>query len=563
MKSTAVKIVNIYTLFLMVVFPLFMTDSYFNIQESKMYCFLYSTMAAAGLILTIAVVGRLKGVSWDNNAEKGSFRSRFKKSMMPADWFAALFLIVVLLSTACSEWKYEAFWGNMGRWQGCFLLSWYVVAYALISRFYRPKQWHMDLFIAAGLVVCVWGVLDCFWKSPIGWQLERGAVNEKALDFSSTIGNVNVLTAVEGMYLMAASAMFIGVERVSGPVEGATTKVKPVYAARLALYYITACAAFMGLVCGCSDNALISAAAAICFLPFLAFRSMKGIVRYAALLAGYIGTMLLTGYIGHREGQKVVIRWKWGKLLEMSMEQQELIRKLLIAALVLLAILSAIYVLSMKKKAPADAVTVSETPWKGSKPLRILWACLGVLAACVLIWVFYDANHGGHPELYAPYRKFIIFDDAWGTHRGYNWRLAMKYIKDFPLYKKLLGSGPETYGIYTHVYDHYAMMDKFAETYDSPHNEWLQYLFTTGILGFVGYYGMVKCALWSGFGIGRKTVKEGAGYAGIALMGAAFAYALQAYTLQSFVNISIPVIVPMVFLSLGVCVAVGRQFVHE
>ena len=69
----------------MVVFPLFMTDSYFNIQESKMYCFLYSTMAAAGLILTITVVGRLKGVSWDNNAEKSSFRSRFKKSMMPAD----------------------------------------------------------------------------------------------------------------------------------------------------------------------------------------------------------------------------------------------------------------------------------------------------------------------------------------------------------------------------------------------------------------------------------------------------------------------------------------------
>ena len=158
-------------------------------------------------------------------------------------------------------------------------------------------------------MVCVWGVLDCFWKSPIGWQLERGAVNEKALDFSSTIGNVNVLTAVEGMYLMAASAMFIGAERTSDLIDGATSKAKPIYAARLALYYITACAAFMGLVCGCSDNALISAAAAVCFLPFLAFRSMKGIVRYAALLAGYIGTMLLTGYIGHREGQKVVIRW--------------------------------------------------------------------------------------------------------------------------------------------------------------------------------------------------------------------------------------------------------------
>jgi O-antigen ligase len=101
----------------------------------------------------------------------------------------------------------------------------------------------------------------------------------------------------------------------------------------------------------------------------------------------------------------------------------------------------------------------------------------------------------------------------------------------------------------------------FEETYDSPHNEWLQYLFTTGILGFVGYYGMVKCALWSGFGIGKRTYS----YPGedllnqISLMGVALAYGIQAYTIQSFVNISVPITVPYVIMSIAICACIGRR----
>ena len=535
----------------MTVFPLFMTDSYYNIQKSKLYFYLYSTIAVTVLVLLCVLFGKKP-----DKAEKTG------KRMKPGDCFALLFAGTVILSTAFSEWKYEAFWGNMGRNQGCFILFWYVVTYFLISRFYKVRRWHLDLFVAAGLIVCVWGILDCFWKSPIGWQVLHEGGNEKAYDFSSTFGNVNVLTAAEGMYLMAASALFIGERKqitAQAAVSAGDTDVKEKGAAvstvRSIFYYIAACAAFMGLVCGCSDNALISVAAAVCFLPFFAFGSMQGIVRYAALLPGYFGTMLLTGHIGHKEGQRVVIRWKWGELLEMSMEKPETVQKLFYAALILFIVLFAVYMLLRKKLGSSiEGTSVTGTPWKAAKPLRIFWALLGVLAACAVLWVFYDANHGGHPELYEPYRRILILNDSWGTHRGYNWRLAMKYFRDFPFVKKLLGSGPETYGIFTHVYDHYAMLDMFNETYDSPHNEWLQYLFTTGILGFAGYYGMVKCALWNGFGIGKKKNTDEKW-----LCGAAICYALMVYSLQSFVNISIPVIVPMVIMTIGVAASIDRE----
>ncbi len=556
----------------MTVFPLFMTNAYFNIQEVKTYFFLYSTMFVTGLVLMVTLCGSLLSIPWEGNTGSSNrrnkerkkngrqneisirlpFLQRLRKQMVPTDWFAALFLIVVILSTLCSEWKYEAFWGNMGRHQGCFLLMWYMAAYALISRFYCPKQWHMDLFLAAAFIVCTWGILDQFWYSPIGWQVN--AKRNEAFQFSSTIGNVNILTGLEGIYLLAASAMFIG-QRSEKPQPGQTKRLFYICSARTAFYLLVAGAAFMSLVAGCSDNALLSVATAACFLPFFAFGSRKGILRYLLLLIVYIFTMLLMGFFLHRSKHDWSWQmWRWGELISFSYNHEDLVRKVLLLLVILFAAVYAVFRF-MKVSATQSAEQSM------AKTLRFIWGALGVMAAGILVWIFVDANTGGHPELYAPVRKLIVFDNDWGSHRGYNWRLLFKYFGDFPLIKKLLGSGPETYGIYTHVYDHYAMLDMFEETYDSPHNEWLQYLFTTGILGFVGYYGMVKCALWSGFGIGKRTYS----YPGedllnqISLMGVALAYGIQAYTIQSFVNISVPITVPYVIMSIAICACIGRR----
>ena len=562
----------------MVVFPLFMTDKYYNIQSTKMYFYLYSTITATVLVAVCILFGKITG-KWDDAGKKDGARekkagavqnkaavwSRIKAAMLPADLFAALFLLVIALSTAGSEWRYEAFWGNMGRSQGCFLWIWYFSTYLMISRFYEVRKWHIDLFLAASLVVCIWGILDCFWMSPFHWQELHENGNEKAFDFSSTIGNVNILTGLEGIYLAVASAMFIGEQQQSA-----------VSAARKVFYFAASCAAFMALVCGLSDNAMISVAAVICFLPFYAFGQRCGIVKYLMLLAGYLLTMILTGHIAAREGQRIIMRRKWGQLLKVSVDHTPGLEKLLIVLIVLIITAGIGTVLYHRRRGGSgsllhDDVLPSEAL---TRRLRIIWALLGTAAAAAVIYVFYDANTGGHPDLYAPYRKFLVFSDSWGTHRGYNWKLALKYFRDFPIWKKLFGSGPETYAIYTHVYDHYEMMDMFSETYDSPHNEWLQYLFTTGILGFVGYYGMVISGMAAGWTAGRKDKHQVLQSAGPETggtgalpeyvlqqkgqIGAAFAYGVLAYTLQSFVNISVPITVPYVIMGIAVCASLYR-----
>ncbi len=524
MLSAVSKITKIYVLILFAVFPLFMTDKYYDIQNDKMYFFLYLTIACLAALMVTVIFSLLKGDREEGFKElTGYLRSSFK---LPGI-FAAAFLITVVISTICSEWLYEAFWGNMGRFMGCFMWIFYIAGFLIITLFYRPERWHMDLFLMAGTIVSLWGILDYFYLSPFGWQ--QGSIPYEALDFSSTIGNINLLTSVEAIYLAAASVMFMGNDGCG---------VKAV--ARGAFYYLTALAAFMGLIAGFSDNAVIAVAAAICFLPFYAFRSGKGIVKYIGLVTGYLFTMVLIHRLSVDFYTAGDLRYQHrGMLLTLSCEHPDLVFKLFILSAAVLII--SVLLLFMFKKG-----------WKGAKPLRIIWAALGVLAAAVIIYVFYDANTGGHPEVYGAFSEWLILDADWGTNRGFNWGLALGYIRDFPIFKLLFGSGPETYSIYTLSYDYHNMVHAFDEIYDSPHNEWLQMFFTTGILGCIGYYGMYISSMVKGF-------KASAMKNGNDPMGAAFAYGVLIFILVSFVNISTPINVPMALICAAAAAAYGRE----
>ena len=48
-----------------------------------------------------------------------------------------------------------------------------------------------------------------------------------------------------------------------------------------------------------------------------------------------------------------------------------------------------------------------------------------------------------------PFEKYLLFNDDWGTHRGYIWHLAIRIYQKFPILHKLFGYGPDTFGIIT------------------------------------------------------------------------------------------------------------------
>ena len=124
-------IIDIFTFLILCLFPLFVMDKYYNILQAKYYFYIGSV-----ILLVIAVI--FAGCIEHNKLEKyiTSFKwNDFIKKFSVTDVALLVFLIIAGISTISSDYVYESFWGNEGRFSGLFLLCLYGVAYFCVTRF--------------------------------------------------------------------------------------------------------------------------------------------------------------------------------------------------------------------------------------------------------------------------------------------------------------------------------------------------------------------------------------------------------------------------------------------
>lgn len=507
------RIVGIYVFIMFAVFPLFIVDKYYNVLKEKFYFFFYATLVAAVIVALSGLVGLFGRAGRKKQQEKKPFLQKLSNgirnlwcSLSLTDKFFFAFLLVTCISTVFSEWPYQAFWGNMGRYQGLLFYLTVGVAYILVTRFYRYKKIHLYAFVIAGVLVSLWGITDYFALDLFGFHQTMGNKFD-LLPFSSSIGNINTLTGLLALYMGAAAVLCIASDK----------------------WYLTFPAMFIfvaGMVGGTSDNAVLGVACVYALTPFFAFRTGKGIYRYifmvAMLLLG-MGVMGLLTVMDTATATLATYPWMVGVMVRLSRDFYKL---LLIGAAVFLAA-----GFLVKKLYCGDEEN-------GTGPAVKIWTVIFALGVLLAAGVFIMANTGHLPEALAPYEGILVFNEDWGTYRGYAWTRLFEFFGKFPFHKKLFGSGPETYSIFMAKNYYYEMQEVLGQIFDSPHSEPLQYLFTMGILGFVTYYGTVSAACVRG-------MKQG----GTARV---FAFAVVAATAASLVNISVPITTPLVFLSLAI-----------
>ena len=139
--------------------------------------------------------------------------------------------------------------------------------------------------------------------------------------------------------------------------------------------------------------------------------------------------------------------------------------------------------------------------------------------------------------------SLLTFDDKWGSYRGYIWRKIVEVYGDAPFVNKLFGYGNESVRVTLKAACYNEMVQVTGKVYDNAHNELLQYLFTTGILGLLSYLALVGSSIvymW-------KHAKE---HAWICVCLAATV----AYFAQSVLNLNQPITTPLffVFMAMGV-----------
>lgn len=514
-------LMTIYVLFYLCVFPLATHDKYFDILKFRFQLYWIPTLIYGILFLVLGILYLLTDQRENGGALTEKLKENLKWSTLRTKLtktdlcFIALILIMTL-STLLAEHQYEAFWGNLGRWNGLVLWLMFFIAYGLVTRFYHFRRWHLYAYLIAACLPEIWGMTDFFLLDLL--HFHDNTESQYIYTFVSSVGNINTYTNMVAMHLGVALALYVL----------AKSKWETM------LCYIVLVISSFAIVMGISDNALLAAGAIFAFLPFVAWVSRRNICRYFIALSTFVTSVVMTAKITTQHATMAIAD---GGSVFITLGKTKAFAALTIALWVFTALVFMAY-----------KIQKSENEERTTHIARCSWLILFVVALGGVVAVLVDANSGHHPDIWESYKNILIFSDTWGTGRGLNWRLAWEYFtKDAGILKKLIGYGPDTYYIIT--------MDRFKDimlkagygSFDAAHNEYIDYITTIGILGTLAYLGILVTGLRNMF---RKPK---------AVYTVACGFAVLAYAVQAIVNIAIPLTTPILMLLLYVGISIADR----
>ena len=389
-----------------------------------------------------------------------------------------------------------------------------------MSRFFQFKQWYLDAFLLAAALAGIFGITDYFRMDIMGYKV--GVPLETADIFTSTFGNINTFTAFLGMYLAAAAALF-AVEKDWR---------------RQLWYFLHLAVASVSLITSQSDNGYLAVGALFISLPFFLFGTRTGIRRYLVILAVFFTAAAWVGWINVTMADTVIGLSGIGGMVTTLPGLPVLAGALWLAAGVWYGV--------ERKRGSAPERTAGDA----ISPLpRRIWKWAIILIAVVAAAMFIDANLLGHGDRYGSLANFLVFDDDWGTQRGFVWRITFEdYLNEFTPWQRVFGYGPDTFGIITTTFNKMEMHYATGQIYDSAHNAYIHYFATIGPIGLAGYLVFIIGTL-------RVMAKKWKDQPCVLV---AFA-AVLCYSAQAMVNIDLPIATPFMWAFAAIGMAGVRQ----
>lgn len=511
-KRTNEKITSFYVTVIIAIFPLFFRNYYFDILVAKYQFYFCSVISMFLVILVVAIVYIFKDYKYNGGENvKRILAGCSIRTLNIVDWMMILFLMSAVMSTFQSEYFYESFWGNEGRYCGLFLIILYAISFFIISKCLVLKRWHLDIFLAAGMIACIIGILQYFNFDVIGFKKDIAEVDFDA--FASTFGNINTYTSYVALVSGIGTVLFcIEKER-----------------SRQVWYLICVVVSIFALITGISDNAYLALFALMGLLPLYLFGQPGGIKKYILILS-----ILLTEF--------QVIDWMTNKLSAHVIGINGLFNVIVEYAGLgyIVALLWGICIVLYL----SDVVGREKKGAEISRYIaRRVWLVFLIIVVGCLTFALYDVNFLGNSDRYGGLSGYLLMNDTWGTNRGYIWKLVARIYDNFPLMHKLFGYGPDTFGIITVSSYLEEMIAQSGQKFDSAHNEYLQYLITIGGVGLLTYVGFLITSLIRMIRLAKQNK-----------LIMAIVFAVICYGAQALVNISVPIVNPimMTLIMMGV-----------
>ncbi len=528
-------IVGLWVMAMFTIFPLIYNDFYFDILQTKYYTVL--TLSIIMILALIVICGFAGGFkNFFENLNKKGFAVWFKEEFSIWDICILVFWLMTALSTAfAGRFVMESITGDKGRYSGLLLISIYVIIYFTVSRMFSFSKVYFTVFLAVSIPVCLFGYTDYFNMDILGFK-EKISPEQWPI-FTSTIGNINTYTAVLAFYIAIAGTLFITTPFKSDNGRGESI-------GKIAFYYVIMLMNFIALTMGTSDNGYLTLAAFFGLVPFVAFRTMEGVRRFVLTIFTYL--------LGIKIIQLINISYA-GKVLGISglfdfISDFKYLDLVIVAFAIIVIIMYVLEYRKKEKRRDNEALLRS---------LRYIWLAILVIifAAIVFMGMKINSDVTAAKEKYGALADYFVFNDSWGTFRGYIWRAAVEEYMKFPLLHKIFGSGPDTFGLYIGLLRNEEMTSVTGQFFDATHNEYIQFLFTLGPIATISYIlslilPSVEALRTRLFYLRDNTMLPYLYACAIAVI---------CYATQAVVNLNLPVVTPFLWIFLSIMVAILRD----
>ena len=476
-----------YLIFISSVFCFYMDNKYFNITATRAKLFTYSGIAL--VILAVMAYGvEFSMIRYFNKDEK-LFVWDKNKLAMPELWIT-LFLLANTFAWFMSENKKGSWTGETGR---CFGLALVIVITLVVIILCRQSCISQLVFIslsATAALAFIIAYLQHFGHDP--FELRITVVKRQKEMFISTFGNINTYGAYICIVLPIFAAVFIFSKKLWARIVAGSLLVMSGAA----------------ILPAKSDNVYLGTAAAFLVLFYVAIMNKRFTEYIFSVLLLVFGLTIMSYLNKTYSGSQKHING----IAEIIENPSIMMMLLVIVSVILVATL----VFRQTKYELYKSIQ--------NKKFLIIFSIVFVVG--VLFVIIYGIS---------TQNSLFVFNDKWGTFRGYIWRRCWNIFEDADPLHKLFGHGNET--IAAQMKQFYSeMVSVTGKKYDNAHNELLQYLVTTGLFGVVSYLGFV----FTSFVYMLKRLK-GDPIAIACLAGGV------SYFAQSIVNLNQPITAPLFF----------------
>lgn len=435
---------------------------------------------------------------------------RFAKKDPGVLWLGA-FVLTGLVSTVVSLSPVSSLWGLGGYYGGFSLVVITALAYLCIRAFGRAADVDF-LFFGVGVtssIVTVLYVLNIFNIDLIGAYRDT-AVVERA-QFFSTLGQKDFNA---GFFAIVLPIVFYAWLTAKGRARNIAYGIPMVFGG-LALAVVDAEALTLGVV--------VAAMVLVCHKNF-----DTRMVRRGALIG--LSFFAWAAWMHH---MRATVYTQGGRsLLSHFGDWQLAVPGMIFCA----AVWALLYWRARLGKPERSLCTVG----------RVMTAVC--VAAVVLLFLLANL-WPGFPSL-GKLDDYLVFNDDWGTYRGTGWRAAWGTWSSAPWWRLLLGYGPGSMHRAMVAWAGDALTDRM-NTFYAAHNEYLEQLLTTGLLGLVAWVGFVAVHLRRGF---RAWARPGV---------APVLLALCSYLAQAVVSIRVSMLFPLVMVLFALLWVLGADAPKE